>query len=307
MFEKLTGLFKKESKPKEPSEKVLDQSRLPNDGDLIPAPPIQLGLTVDEDELPLEPITESIGSEGFVDTEDFDIRLSADADFDEEKALADITAAIKEELLKAETVEDVDKKADEITDQIGITDTEWEEVYMNVSLIGYESRQQQIDIFSNTCPKEFNVYADTVLDVGCGIGDFFAYCQEILNCLEPKYSGIDYNGNMIELAKKKFPEAENNLSAEDLLDVDGNYDWVIAMSAFNVPMQDDMDSYIKQCIDKMYSLCNKGIGFNLLNTDEGYAPKDILNYVLDKYENVKFHNNFIEDNYYIQIFKTETE
>lgn len=297
MFEKLTGLFKKESKPKDTSQKK-DVVTETNQSDVL----------VSDELEPVEPITQSIGSDGFIESEyTVQLNLDSDVEMDQDKMLEDLTEVFRKELEEAASVEEVERKVEEITDAIGITDTEWEEVYNNVSLIGYETRYQQLDVFRNTCPDEFNVYKESVLDVGCAIGDFHAYCQEILNCAEPKYTGIDYNENMINLAKKKYPEAEKNFITSDLLDHEGNYDWVVAMSIFDIPMQDDMNKYVRICIDKMYELADKGVCLNLSNLPDKYNSAELYKWAVNKYNNVKIHNNYIENNFYLQIFKQQEQ
>jgi cyclopropane fatty-acyl-phospholipid synthase-like methyltransferase len=164
-------------------------------------------------------------------------------------------------------------------------------------------------VFKNVLPPEFNPHEDTLLDVGCGIGDLWAYCVEILKCDAPMYTGIDLDAEIIELARKKFPtttfynEALNGFTTT-------KYDWIVAVSAFNEISKFPVD--IKQTIELMYENANKGIALNLMHTHlnesdkeslQVFDPKEIIDWALSKYDNVKFHKNYINRDFYLCIYK----
>lgn len=198
-------------------------------------------------------------------------------------------------------------------------DPEIERLITDPTVIGYGSREEQMAVYSAVLPMGYIPQTDTILDVGCGVGDLFAYLQEIRMVQDPKYTGIDYNANMINLAKIKFPEIENNFSNTDLFDLTPNqkFDWIVAMSAFNIKMHDDMVAYSLSAIDKMLEHANKGIGINFISEEvddtdpEGdfikYEPADIMRAVVEKYPNhmVIFMNNYIEGDFSIHIYIKE--
>ncbi|MFC1770260.1 class I SAM-dependent methyltransferase [Candidatus Margulisiibacteriota bacterium] len=114
-----------------------------------------------------------------------------------------------------------------------------------------------------------------VLDIGCGQGDFFAYLQEQYKNI--KYEGLDLSSEAIKAAKKKHLKAV--FISADFFEhsFKRDYDFVFASGAFNHRVRHQLN-YIKTAIAKMFTLCRKGISFNLLS---GYAP-----------EKTKYHDQY---------------
>lgn len=190
-------------------------------------------------------------------------------------------------------------------------------LFSDPTIIGYSDRNEQAIVYANVLPKEYTAN-DTILDVGCGIGDLYAYIEEVQQISNPKYTGVDYNPNMIMLAKKKFIDISNKFYHVDLLDIpqDGGWkhDWVVAVCAFNIAIQDDMDTYIKTAIDTMYKLANKGVSFNCLSKLNGQAddyegafiahnPEKLFKHVLDTYGKVTINHSYMDSDYTITIYK----
>jgi SAM-dependent methyltransferase len=267
-----------------------------------------------------------------IDTDGFDAQINLDDvgavdDIDEVALKEELQTAIAEELMKADgdldvLEEEAQVMEDNMTESTGITQAEWEDTYNNLDLIGYSDRMEQASVFENIIPDEFDVWADTLLDVGCAVGDLSAYLIEVLECAEPYYYGLDAEESMIDLAKTKFPQFENNFIHGNILsytpEEDTKYDWIVAGSAFNelVEGEDDMNEYLKRAIDKMYQLAEKGVSLNLLsewdiddNDDEWkkyftkYDPVEIFKWAVDKYKNVKIHNDYIERDFVLTIYK----
>jgi SAM-dependent methyltransferase len=238
-------------------------------------------------------------------------------DIDEDALRAELQDSIKQELMSEENLDAVEERAEMMETEMGITQHEWDTKYNNIEMIGYETREQQALVFSNVLPKEYDPFTESVLDVGCGVGDLYAYVQEVLEAEEPIYAGIDMDPEMIELAKGKFPEVESDLSVTNILELESNkkWDWVVAMSAFNVKVDNikDMTEYAKLVINKMYSLSEKGIAINLMHsfpkgedwsdTMTTFNSTDIYTWAIDNFYNVKAHRNYIDRDFILYIYK----
>jgi len=105
---------------------------------------------------------------------------------------------------------------------------------------------------------------DSVLDVGCGFGDFKRWAEgKGLSSLQ--YAGVDLSPDLLNEAKKRHPDA--TFFQGDLFDLDfseQSFDWVILSGALNEQLHDE-SSYAKRVIERMYQLCRKGAAFNMLD------------------------------------------
>jgi SAM-dependent methyltransferase len=121
----------------------------------------------------------------------------------------------------------------------------------------------------------------SVLEVGCGLGDFGAYLTERFDGLE--YRGIDISTRMIEDGRRIHPQLD--LRQCNLLDVadDERYDVVLAQGIFYLltpPAEPKMD----ELVARMFTLARRAVAFtttsawsNRRDPDEFYAdPVQLL-------------------------------
>jgi SAM-dependent methyltransferase len=101
---------------------------------------------------------------------------------------------------------------------------------------------------------------DSVLDVGCGYGDFG-------QAMFKNYTGYDIVPEMIKEAKKRYPQHKFITEWKD-----ETFDWIVASGVFNL-LDADMNLIIK-----MFSQCNKGVAVNFLCRYRGMEEKDDRRY-----------------------------
>lgn len=102
---------------------------------------------------------------------------------------------------------------------------------------------------------------DSVLDYGCGIGDFIRYLDKNKNISD--YLGIDINSNFINMAKKDYPN--NNFQLiKNVNEIKGKWDSVCAIGVFTWFIT--KDDFIKT-INKLYEVCNKQVLITCLYDD----------------------------------------
>lgn len=129
---------------------------------------------------------------------------------------------------------------------------------------------------------------DSVLDVGCGFGDFLGWSES--RGLEIDYTGIDLSPDLLEVATERHPGAAFHCC--DLIDycqshIDA-FDWVILSGALNEQLGDSGD-YARRVITLMWSRSLKGMAFNLLDARheptrlawdlQSHEPEAILDFV----------------------------
>jgi SAM-dependent methyltransferase len=189
-----------------------------------------------------------------------------------------------------------------------------ERLLQDPTIVGYLNREDQATTFNTLTSLGINFSNDSILDVGCGLGDMYAFLYEIKLIDNPDYYGIDYNPNMVMLAKTKYQKIQDRFSTVDLLNYDSTNkkDWVIASNVFNINMQTDMNAYLISCIDKMYETCNKGIAFNLIGTyceaelvaeAVKYDVKEIVDYCIKKYKKVVLRTDYLYDEFTIYCYR----
>ena len=118
----------------------------------------------------------------------------------------------------------------------------------------------------------------SVLDVGCGFGDFpnhFAV-MFINGYLGFNYTGIDIVPEFIEVAKKlsNFGDDEVKFKLGTIDDIKEKYDWVVGSGIFN--HKSCSMKYIKKTLKKAFELCNKGIAFNFMSTYVDYRNPELF-------------------------------
>lgn len=100
---------------------------------------------------------------------------------------------------------------------------------------------------------------DTVLDVGCGYGDLYAYLAE--RGVSVTYVGVDKRESAINEARRRY-DAE--FICGDIFSIDRKFDWVVASGIFCFP-NPEWFSYVKMTVEKMRSLSVKGVSVNFLS------------------------------------------
>jgi SAM-dependent methyltransferase len=127
-----------------------------------------------------------------------------------------------------------------------------------------ESQRLRFGVLAGIGP----LHGVSVLDVGCGMGDFFGWLTE--NGLRVDYTGVDITPPMIEIARRRFPDARFEVG--NLMDgapVGGPFDYVFASGLFYLRRTEARD-FLQWAVARMFSLCRKGVAFNSLTA---WAPR----------------------------------
>lgn len=172
-------------------------------------------------------------------------------------------------------------------------------------VLGYNSTIEQELLFLGL----LHMYSpnQSILDVGCGRADLFGFLKRAFPGNEIMYTGLDYNPNILEVAKLKYPGV-HTISTDLLNSDDSKFDWVFASGIFNLRDRDEiqMTDYAKLCIDKMMQKANVGVAVNFLTdfpaeySDEDkskYVAHDSglwLNYLIKTYKKVISRTDYME-------------
>ena len=105
----------------------------------------------------------------------------------------------------------------------------------------------------------------SVLDVGCGLGDF---CGWLDNAgIKVSYTGIDITPGMIEVARRRFADAR--FEVRNLLEMDDSqerrYDYVFASGVFTHRHEEPF-GFLCAMTTRMFSLCRRAVAINSLSS-----------------------------------------
>jgi len=173
-------------------------------------------------------------------------------------------------------------------------------------------------LWSNTEVQElrFKILADigigrgdSVLDVGCGFGDFADYLKRQNKAVE--FTGIDVSEELLLEGQKHFPELK--LIQGDLFDFNPapqSYDYVTLSGALN-RKYDGASDYTFQLITRMFETCKKGIAFNLLDARhewtagrwdlQSFYPDEISTFVSELSANYKIVDGYLENDFTVYV------
>ena len=143
-----------------------------------------------------------------------------------------------------------------------------------------------------------------LLDFGCGSSQLYQYILQ--NRMENiAYSGLDISDKFIQLSRNKYPS--NTYYCMDILEKGAdipNFDYIVMNGVFTEKRNlsfDDMLSYFKRVIRKVFYKTNIGIAFNVMSKHVDWERDDLFHLSLDSLASFlikKLSRNFIIRNDY---------
>jgi len=126
--------------------------------------------------------------------------------------------------------------------------------------VGYEDALQQFLYFEILTAIGIPPAA-SVLDVGCGRGDLYAYL--LARGYRGRYIGLDILPGMIEEARRRFPEAEFILGDIASAELEA-CDYVLACATFDYRTPNSLERW-QHIIPRMFALARRGMAWNGLS------------------------------------------
>jgi ubiquinone/menaquinone biosynthesis C-methylase UbiE len=169
-----------------------------------------------------------------------------------------------------------------------------------VRSLGWGSHESQQIRFKILLEIKGYTIGDSVLDVGCGLGDM----SQLVN----NYTGIDLRQSVLEQAKIKYPNVR--LFCFGTKAVDASFDWVFASGIFCFCK--GWEKQIRTEIREMLRIASKGVAFNILSRRSQGSRKSGIKYatvcefmsVLGK--NVKrfvIRHDYLDNDFTVYIYK----
>jgi len=151
--------------------------------------------------------------------------------------------------------------------------------------------------------------ADSVLDVGCGFGDFKRWSEAQGRAVD--FTGIDLSPDLIREALEQHPDARLLCGAlEDFNFEPESFDWAILSGALNEQLHDDA-AYAHEVIASMFALCRNGLAFNLLDARsfkahdlQSHLPQEMLSWCRDICTDCSLRDDYLENDFTVYMRKT---
>lgn len=144
--------------------------------------------------------------------------------------------------------------------------------------LGWSSRESQ-QLRFKVLQEIGNLDGRRILDVGCGFGDFYDFLRA--QGLRFDYTGYDISQELIDEARRKFPEA--GFHVRNINDVEGadEFDYVVASGLLNLKVRDNWN-FLKTALRKMYGLSRLGTAVNMMTDYVDYEVEDLYYYNPEK-------------------------
>ncbi|ADV46379.1 class I SAM-dependent methyltransferase [Nitratifractor salsuginis] len=160
-------------------------------------------------------------------------------------------------------------------DQIAFYDEKLRTYGLNAEGVAWDSARTQRRRFGAIASCLGRLQGDTLVDAGCGLGDFYLYLQEQGN-LPGRYIGIDLHPEMAAAARERT--GCEILRRDILRQKLPLADWYVASGSMNLLTRTETGIFIRRCFEKS----RKGFVFNLLEGRErsgefGYwKPREVI-------------------------------
>jgi cyclopropane fatty-acyl-phospholipid synthase-like methyltransferase len=144
----------------------------------------------------------------------------------------------------------------------------------------------------------------SLLDFGCGASHLYEYLLKN-KTYTIEYSGLDISQKFIALSKNKFPDTHYYWI--DILDDNveiPNFDYIILNGVFTEKIGlsfEEMYSYFKKVIIKIYTKADQGIAFNVMSKHVDWERDDLFHVPFDLLADFlikKLSRNFVFRNDY---------
>lgn len=114
---------------------------------------------------------------------------------------------------------------------------------------------------------EFSLFDDrpirSILDVGCGFGDFGAWLAECKS--EVVYKGIDINPVLVKAGIERYGLDLSEMDVASL--ADNSFDLVVANGVFNFRMEhEEHEAYVRDMLSRFMAIARVGIAVDFMST-----------------------------------------
>lgn len=166
-------------------------------------------------------------------------------------------------------------------------------VHWNSQYSQYKRFEVLTDFIKNDISKS------SIVDVGCGMGEYYNYLMDE-QIIPLKYFGIDCEIDMINISKRRFPNADFEL--QNIFDSSlKEADYYVCSGAMNILDKNEFYTFIDICFKKP----TKGFIFNFLKNDSynKIHVNEVLSYCKNLTNKIETQDNYLDNDFSIFLRK----
>jgi 2-polyprenyl-3-methyl-5-hydroxy-6-metoxy-1,4-benzoquinol methylase len=179
------------------------------------------------------------------------------------------------------------------------------------SLKSGSTEKQQIRHQIHT--SSFRTSSPSVLDIGCGLGDFYRYLVD--NKISCHYTGFDIMKQYVEFCKENYPNCD--FQERNVLEngIDKSYDNIVLSQVLNNRYQksDNME-VMKQMLTECFEHANVAVSIDMMSeyvdfkSEElyYYSPEKIFSFAKTLTKRVAIRHDYRPYEFCIQLYKMES-
>ena len=147
--------------------------------------------------------------------------------------------------------------------------------------LGWDRQESQFARFG-IASQTLSFGGRSVLDLGCGLADFYEHLRQDPVTTPASYSGVDINPDLVEVCRKRFPDARFDVR-NVLRDPYGDERWdvVTMFGLLNLRFSEfSNEDYAQQFIAEAFRMCKEALVVDMLSnwTDVAYPQEDFVYY-----------------------------
>jgi trans-aconitate methyltransferase len=157
--------------------------------------------------------------------------------------------------------------------------------------------------------RDHDLAGKTVLDIGCGLGDFYAHLRQ--RGIDAEYVGYDISAAMIQQCRARFPD--QHFESGDFLSYQpaSRFDYAVAFGIHNIRVP-GARAILEQVTRHQFALSSIAAHVSIL-TDRyaSFAPhvqswpmEEILSMALAMSPYVTLHHDYLESDFSVTLYRT---
>lgn len=139
----------------------------------------------------------------------------------------------------------------------------------------------------------------SVLDIGCGLGDFYAYLNE--QGVDVLYTGYDITPDFVAEAGRRHPKASFEVRDVQMEGIPQKFDYVVSSQTFNNRLaHEDNRAVVQDVLRLAYGAAERGVAFDMITDHVDfreerlfyYSPEEMFRYAKSLTKRVQLRHDY---------------